>query len=225
MAGVAALAPYPEARHGRPLASERVRSLLDVEVAPKTRATGGGCLDSRPDSTDESSQQVVGSTENPWRAPQVGNRSGAIDCREVSAANAQTTLANVANVPHESYGADGFDGLLHGTDGHLSRAIRFPRVVARSATHTALEHNGTPDGGVDRTTASRSFPWDEAPRYLIRDRDAIFGREIGATIKGMRTEALVTAARSPWQNPFAERLIGSIRHECLDHVIVRNESS
>src|SRR5215813_11225764 len=81
MAGVAALAPYPEARHGPPLASERVRSLLDVEVAPKARATGGGCLDSRPDSTDESVQQVVGSTENSWRAPQVGNRSGAIDCR------------------------------------------------------------------------------------------------------------------------------------------------
>jgi hypothetical protein len=78
---------------------------------------------------------------------------------------------------------------------------------------------------VDRATASRSFPWDEAPRYLIRDRDAIFGREIGATIKGMGTEALVTAAQSPWQNPFVERLIGSIRRECLDHVIVRNESS
>src|SRR5215813_5355939 len=70
-----------------------------------------------------------------------------------------------------------------------------------------------------------AFPWDEAPRYLIRDRDAIFGREIGATIKGMGTEAVVTAARSPWQNPFVERLIGSIRRECLDHVIVWNESS
>src|SRR5215471_1393957 len=62
MAGVAALAPYSEARHdsearhGRPLASECVRSLLDVEVAPQARATGGGGLDSRPDSTDGSGQ-------------------------------------------------------------------------------------------------------------------------------------------------------------------------
>src|SRR5262249_48589979 len=97
-----------------------------------------------------------------WGAPRIhgelgGNRSGAIDCREVSAADEQTTLGNVGNVPHESYGADGFDGLLHGADGHLSGAIRFPGVVARSATHTALEHNGTPDGGVDRATTSRSF--------------------------------------------------------------------
>src|SRR5262249_62277134 len=58
MAGVAARAPVSEARHGRPLASECVCSLLDVEVTPKARATGGGCLDSRPDSTDESSQQA-----------------------------------------------------------------------------------------------------------------------------------------------------------------------
>ena len=70
-----------------------------------------------------------------------------------------------------------------------------------------------------------AFPWDEAPRYLIRDRDAIFGKAVGATIKGMGTQAVVTAPRSPWQNPFVERLIGSIRRECLDHVIVWNESS
>ena len=69
------------------------------------------------------------------------------------------------------------------------------------------------------------FPWDEAPRYLIRDRDAIFGKAVSATIKGMGTEAVVTAPRSPWQNPFVERLIGSIRRECLDYVIVWNESS
>jgi transposase InsO family protein len=60
---------------------------------------------------------------------------------------------------------------------------------------------------------------------LIRDRDAIFGKAVSATIKGMGTEAVVTAPRSPWQNPFVERLIGSIRRECLDHVIVWNESS
>jgi putative transposase len=43
-----------------------------------------------------------------------------------------------------------------------------------------------------------AFPWDEAPRYLIRDLDAIFGKEVDATIKGMGTQAVVTAPRSPW---------------------------
>ena len=65
-----------------------------------------------------------------------------------------------------------------------------------------------------------AFPWDQAPRYVIRDRDAIFGKELVATTKGMGIEEVLTAPRSPWQNPYVERLIGSIRRECLDHVIV-----
>ena len=67
--------------------------------------------------------------------------------------------------------------------------------------------------------------WDEAPRYLIRDRDAIFGKEVIAGAKGMGIKEVVTAAQPPWQNPYVERLIGSIRRECLDHVIVWNERS
>jgi len=69
-----------------------------------------------------------------------------------------------------------------------------------------------------------AFPW-EAPKYLIRDRDAIFGGTVVALTKSMGIEEVVTAPRSPWQNPYVERLIGSIRRECLDHVIVWNEAS
>jgi hypothetical protein len=60
---------------------------------------------------------------------------------------------------------------------------------------------------------------------LIRDRDAIFGKDVIAVAKGMGIEEVVKAAQSPWQNPYVERLIGSIRRECLDHVIVWNERS
>jgi len=70
-----------------------------------------------------------------------------------------------------------------------------------------------------------AFPWDEAPRYLIRDRDAIFGKDMVATTQAMGIEEVVIAPRSPWQNPYVERLIGSIRRECLDHMIVWNERS
>ncbi|PYT29604.1 MAG: transposase [Acidobacteria bacterium] len=70
-----------------------------------------------------------------------------------------------------------------------------------------------------------AFPWDQAPRYLIRDRDVIFGGAFVALTKSMGIEEVVTAPRSPWQNPYVERLIGSIRRECLDHVIVWNETS
>ena len=70
-----------------------------------------------------------------------------------------------------------------------------------------------------------AFPWDEAPRYLIRDRDAIFGKDMVATTQAMGIEEVVIAPRSPWQNPYVERLIGSIRRECLDPMIVWNERS
>ena len=61
---------------------------------------------------------------------------------------------------------------------------------------------------------------DEKPKYLIRDRDAIYGKIFSRRVQSLGIKEVMTAFRSPWQNPYAERVIGSIRHECLDHVIV-----
>jgi len=67
-----------------------------------------------------------------------------------------------------------------------------------------------------------AFPWNEAPRYLVHDRDTAFHAwATMATAIGI--EEVITAVRAPWQNAYAERLIGSIRHECLDHIIIGNE--
>ena len=68
-----------------------------------------------------------------------------------------------------------------------------------------------------------AFPWERAPRYLLRDRDGVYGQAFVQRVAGLGMEQVLTAPRSPWQNPYAERLIGSIRRECLDHVIVVNE--
>ena len=68
-----------------------------------------------------------------------------------------------------------------------------------------------------------AFPEETAPRYLIRDRDQIYGEDFRQRIKGMEIEEVITAFQSPWQNAYVERLIGSIRRECLDHVIVLGE--
>jgi len=70
-----------------------------------------------------------------------------------------------------------------------------------------------------------AFPWEEAPRYVLRDRDAIYGRDFADMTRDMGMEEVLTAPRSPWQNPYVERLIGSIRRECLDHVVVWNQRS
>ena len=68
-----------------------------------------------------------------------------------------------------------------------------------------------------------AFPWDTAPRFLHRDRDGIYGNAVTATIKGMGIEQVLSAPRSPWQNPFVERLIGTLRRELLDNVIILGE--
>ena len=70
-----------------------------------------------------------------------------------------------------------------------------------------------------------ALPWDNPPRYLLRDRDAIYGESFRARVRGMGVCEVLTAARSPWQNPYCERLVGSIRRECLDHVVIFNEAS
>jgi putative transposase len=70
-----------------------------------------------------------------------------------------------------------------------------------------------------------AFPFDSAPRYLLRDRDRIYGYEFRKQIEVMGIEEVLSAPRSPWQRAYVERVIGSIRRECLDHVIVFNEDS
>jgi putative transposase len=61
-----------------------------------------------------------------------------------------------------------------------------------------------------------------APRYLLRDRDGIYGNEVRRRIASLCIEEVLTAPRSPWQNPYAERLIGSIRRDCLNHFVILN---
>ncbi len=70
-----------------------------------------------------------------------------------------------------------------------------------------------------------AFPFDQLPRYLLRDRDGIFGNRFRDQVSDMGIKEVLTAPRSPWQNSYAECVIGSIRRECLDHVIVFNEAS
>ena len=68
-----------------------------------------------------------------------------------------------------------------------------------------------------------AFPWDTAPRYLLRDRDSIYGATFQSRVENLGIEEVKIAPRSPWQNPYCERLIGSIRRDALDHIIVLNE--
>ena len=70
-----------------------------------------------------------------------------------------------------------------------------------------------------------AFPFEQVPRYLLRDRDGIFGVEFRKDVEAMGIKEVLSAPRSPWQRAYVERVIGTICRECLDHVIVLNEAS
>ena len=71
---------------------------------------------------------------------------------------------------------------------------------------------------------TEAFPWNEAPRYMIRDRDCIYGAAVTRRLRAMGIRDKPIAPASPWRHGFAERLIGSIRRECVEHIIVLGEA-
>jgi transposase InsO family protein len=71
---------------------------------------------------------------------------------------------------------------------------------------------------------TEAFPWNSAPRHMIRDRDRIYGAAVTRRLRAMGIRDKPIAPASPWQNGFAERLIGSIRRECVDHIVVLGEA-
>src|SRR6516165_8280181 len=107
----------------------------------------------------------------------------------------------------------------------LTFRLLFVFVVLRHDRRELLHVNVTdhPSAVWAARQIIESFPEETAPKYLLRDRDAIYGEEFVRRIKGMGIREVLTAPRAPWQNPYVERLIGSIRRECLDQVVVLSE--
>ena len=91
----------------------------------------------------------------------------------------------------------------------------------RRIVHFNVTANPTAEWTARQIT--EAFPEDSAPRYMIRDRDSIYGDVFRGRVTAMGIKEVLIAPRSPWQNPYVERLIGSVRRELLDHVIVADE--
>ena len=103
--------------------------------------------------------------------------------------------------------------------------ILYVFIVLWNDRRTVVHFNVTMNPTIEWTAQQmvEACPWDTAPIYLIRDRDSIYGSFFIDRIKNMGITEVKTAPRSPWQNPFVERLFGSIRRECINHLIVLNE--
>ncbi len=89
-----------------------------------------------------------------------------------------------------------------------------------------IVHFNVTEGPSGRWTAQQlvnAFPYETAPKYLIRDRDKKYGATFVRRVRTKGIEQVLTAPRSPWQNPYCERVIGTLRRECLDHIIIVGE--
>jgi len=95
-------------------------------------------------------------------------------------------------------------------------------IERRRIIHFAITQHPTAAWMAQRIV--EAFPWDTSPKYLLRDRDKVYGGWFRRRVKSMDVEEVLTAPHSPWQNAYSERLNGSIRRECLDHVIVLSEN-
>jgi len=102
--------------------------------------------------------------------------------------------------------------------------VLFVLLVLSHERRRVVHFNVTEHPTADWTTQQivEAFPDDTAPRWLLRDRDAIYSDAFRQRVSGMAITEIVSSPASPWQNPFVERLIGSIRRECLDHLIILN---
>ena len=108
----------------------------------------------------------------------------------------------------------------------LTFRLLFVFVVLRHERRELLHINVT-DHPTAVWTAQQiieAFPDDSAPRFLLRDRDTIYGEEFARRIKRMGIHEVRIAPRAPWQNHFVERVIGSLRRECLDHFLILSEA-
>jgi len=106
----------------------------------------------------------------------------------------------------------------------ITMKVLFVFIVLEHRRRQVLHFNVTehPTAAWTSQQIVEAFADRDAPRSLIRDRDSIYGDDVGLRITSMGIEELLTAPRSPWQNPYAERLIGSIRRDCLNHFVILN---
>src|SRR6516164_5554922 len=220
---LAAMSRYGSARHRSPLAPQSFRLALDQEIAPPSRKARSCGEHSRPNSVHEPSQSLVGRTPHSRRTAQIGDCGGAIHGGQIFASAPQTAFPDLANLPEESSVANRGHRFFHCADGDLPGPVRLRCASASATPGAALRGDGTSHAGVDHAADAGSVCVGRSTavcatrsrchlRNRLRCHDRSYGNGGSAYCPAIK-------------NPFVERLVSSIRRECLDHVIVWNERS
>jgi len=212
---------HRQARDGHRLASQRIPTVLEVEESPSARTTLRVAGSHRSDSQDELR----------WGAPRIHGELLKLGF-ELSQATVAKYLVRHRRPPSQNWRTFLKNHMqsLASADFFVVPTITFRLLFVfvilshdrRRPLHLAVTANPTAEWTTRQLL--EAFPWDSAPRYLLRDRDACYGKELHEATGWLGIREVLTAPRSPWQNPYVERLIGTIRRECLDHVIFLNET-
>src|SRR5262249_18563512 len=175
------------------------------------------------DSADEHRQSSVGCTKNPRRAAEAGPDGLAGDGFEVHPAASAAAVAGVARVSEEP--CKELIALDYFTVPTATFRVLFVLVMLSHSRRRLVHFNVTEHPTAEWTARQllEACTLEESSRYPIRDRDSVYGERFSRQAKTLDIREVITAPRSPWQNAYAERVIGSIRRECVDHVVVIGE--
>ena len=171
-------------------------------------------------------------TANPlWGAPRIHGELRALGMR-VSERTVSRLLARLSRPPSQTWRTflanhlAAFASMDFFTVSTLTGRLLFVFVILSHDRRRILHVNCTarPTSAWTAQQLVEAFPDDTAPRWLLRDRDTIYNEQVRRRIVSLGMTDVVSRPRSPWQNPYVERVIGSMRRECLNHVIVLNET-
>ena len=169
------------------------------------------------------------SEANPlWGAPRIHGELQKLGL-EISQATVSKYVVRRRTPPSQTWRTflDNHLGTLVSVDFFVVPTVMFKVLfvfVVLAHERRRVVHINVTDAPTAQWTAQQlveAFPWETAPRYLLRDRDAVYGVAFSSRVQTMGIHEVKTAPRSPWQNPYVERLIGTLRRECLDHGVPR----
>src|SRR5437667_221224 len=212
-------------RHRDPMAADRLQALLEVEEPPeRARPPGRRPGGPRAHPTDVHGQPL-------WGAPRIHGELQKLGV-EISQAAVSKYVVRHRKPPSPSWRTflDNHLGSLVSVDFFVVPTVMFKVLfvfLVLAHDRRRVVHVNVTDAPTAQWTAQQiveALPWETAPRYLLRDRDAVYGVVFSSRVQALGIREVKAAPRSPWQNPYVERLIGTLRRECLDHVVVLNET-
>ena len=161
----------------------------------------------------------MGRPAHPWRTAEARIRDRRVDGLQIHDPAPRAAIADLANIPAQPCRRHCGNRSLRGSN----HDVRVPVCVSCRGPRSTT----APFAVTRRPTAEwlaqqivEAFPWDAAPTYLVRDNDGAYGQTFTNRVRAMGIRDRPISPRSPWQNPYVERLIGTLRRDCLDHVLI-----